>query len=57
MFLVAWVCLFVCLFVREQHYSKNYEWISMKFYEMGLEWYNEELVEFWWRSKSSKMSK
>ena len=23
----------------------------------GLEWYNEELIIFWWRSGSSKMSK
>ena len=26
------VCLFVCLFVCEQHYSKSYERIGMKFY-------------------------
>ena len=33
MFLVALVCLFVCLFtVGEQHYSKCYEQIRMKFY-------------------------
>ena len=36
MFLVALVslsvCLFVCLFVCEQHYSKSYERIGMKFY-------------------------
>ena len=27
------VCLFVCLSVCEQHYSKSYERIVMKFYE------------------------
>ena len=32
MFLVALVCLSVCLFVCEQHYSKSYERIGMKFY-------------------------
>ena len=33
MFLVALVCLFVCLFVVcGQHYSKSYERIGMKFY-------------------------
>ena len=32
MFLVALVCLFVCLFVGGQHYSKSYEQIRMKFY-------------------------
>ena len=32
MFLVALVCLFVCLSVCGQHYSKSYEWIGMKFY-------------------------
>ena len=32
MFLVASVCLSVCLFVCEQHYSKSYERIGMKFY-------------------------
>ena len=26
------VCLSVCLFVYEQHYSKSYERIGMKFY-------------------------
>ena len=31
-FLVASVCLFVCLFVGGQHYSKSYERIRMKFY-------------------------
>ena len=34
MFLVAlhMVCLFVCLSVCEQHYSKSYKRIGMKFY-------------------------
>ena len=32
MFLVALVCLFVCLSVCGQHYSKSYERIGMKFY-------------------------
>ena len=32
MFLVALVCLCVCLSVCGQHYSKSYEWIGMKFY-------------------------
>ena len=32
MFLVALVCLSICLFVCEQHYSKSYERIGMKFY-------------------------
>ena len=32
MCLVALVCLSVCLFVCEQHYSKSYERIGMKFY-------------------------
>ena len=32
MFLAALVCLFVCLFVCEQHYSKSYEQIRMKYY-------------------------
>ena len=32
MFLVALVCLFVCLSVCGQHYSKNYERIGVKFY-------------------------
>ena len=40
MFLVALVCLSVCLsvclFVCEQHYSKSYKRIGMKFY--GLVW-------------------
>ena len=27
------LCLFVCLFVWKQHYSKRYEQIPMKFYE------------------------
>ena len=39
MFLVALVCLSVCLFVClfcGQHYSKNYEWIGMKFYKWVL---------------------
>ena len=31
MFLVAFVCLFVC----GQHYSKSYERIGMKFYGSG----------------------
>ena len=33
MFLVALVCLFVCVFVGGQHYSKSYERIRMKFLE------------------------
>ena len=32
MFLVALVCLFVCLFDCGQHYSKSYDRIGMKFY-------------------------
>ena len=32
LFLVALVCLFVCLSVCGQHYSKSYEHIGMKFY-------------------------
>ena len=32
MFLTALVCLFVCLFVYGQHYSKSYKQIGMKFY-------------------------
>ena len=32
MFLVALVCLFVCLSVSGQHYSKRYERTGMKFY-------------------------
>ena len=32
MFLVALVCLFVCVSVCGQHYSKCYERIGMKFY-------------------------
>ena len=32
MFLVALVCLSVCLFVCGQHYSNSYERIGMKFY-------------------------
>ena len=32
MFLVALVCLFVCLSVCGQHYSTSYERIGMKFY-------------------------
>ena len=32
MFLVALVCLLVCLSVCGQHYSKSYERIGMKFY-------------------------
>ena len=31
MSLVALVCLFVCLSVCWQYYSKTHEWISMKF--------------------------
>ena len=30
-FLVALVCLSVCLFVCGHHYSKSYEWIGVKF--------------------------
>ena len=32
MFLVPLVCLFVCLYVCGQHYSKSCEQIGMKFY-------------------------
>ena len=32
MFLVALVCLSVCLFVCGQHYTKRYERIGMEFY-------------------------
>ena len=32
MVLVVLVCLFVCLSVCEQHYSKSYEQIVMKFH-------------------------
>ena len=32
MFLVALVCLFVCLSVCGQYYSKSYERIGVKFY-------------------------
>ena len=32
MFLVALVCLFVCLSVCGQHFSKSYKQIGMKFY-------------------------
>ena len=35
MFLEALVCLFLCLFVCAQHYSKSYEQIAMKFYGYG----------------------
>ena len=32
MFLVALVCLSVCLLVCGQHFSTSYEWIGMEFY-------------------------
>ena len=47
MFSVALVCLFVCW----QHYSKSYERIVMNFME-GLWWWKEEVIAFWWRSRS-----
>ena len=31
-FSIVLVCLFFCLFACEQHYSKIYEWLAMKFY-------------------------
>ena len=38
------VGLSVC---REKHYSKTYEWISLKFYGVVARWYNEELIKLW----------
>ena len=37
-FLYRWylVCLFVCVFVCKQHYSKSFEQIMMKFYAVVL---------------------
>ena len=50
-------CLFVCLFVCGQHYSKKLwmDWDEM--YWKGPGWHNEELIKFWWWSRYSKMSK
>ena len=49
--------LFVCLSVCKQHYSKSYEWIAIKKIWRGPGWYSEELIDFWWWSGSSTMSK
>ena len=56
MFLVSMVCQSVCLFVSEQHYSKSYERIAMKFYG-GVWGDKKELLKFWWRFGSSLKSK
>ena len=53
MFLVALVCLFVCLFVGGQHYSKSYERIGMKILWRDPGWYSEKLIKVWWCSTYS----
>ena len=52
MFSVVLVCLSLCLFV-----SNSSQKIINKLQCNFIEGYNEELIKFWWRSGSSKVSK
>ena len=44
--------LFVCLSVCEQLCAKTSERICMKFSGKVWQWFSEQMIKFWWRSRS-----
>jgi len=47
---VGYVIVFVCLFVSTLH--KNFQTGVYEILIEGWQWANEQMIKFWWRSRS-----